>query len=144
MCKKRSERSGVRVVVDTNVVISGIFWAGAPGRIVDAWAAGEFVLLVTAEILEEYFEVIDRIAAQCDRTDLAGRWKPLLFDHVEMVRGTYHYDECRDPDDAMFVECAVSGGASYIVSGDDDLLELRKVEGIDILTPVQFLETRGM
>ena len=129
----------MRAVVDTNVVVSGIFWAGTPGRILDAWTAGRFLLLVTAGILEEYFEVIDRVAPKCGRTDLATRWKASLFDHAEMVKATYRYEGCRDPDDAVFVECAVSAGASYIVSGDGDLLTLGSVEGVEILSPTQFL-----
>ena len=129
----------MRVVVDTNVVVSGIFWAGTPGRVLDAWAAGAFLLLVTAGVLEEYFEVIDRLAIKSGRIDLATRWKSALFDHAEMVKPTYNYDGCRDPDDAVFVECAVSAGASYIVSGDDDLLSLGGVEDVVVLTPAQFL-----
>lgn len=130
----------MRVVVDTNVVVSGIFWAGRPGRVLDALTAGLFALCVSAAILEEYCAVIDRIAGKCGREDLAEHWKRLLFEHAEFVETTYHYDECRDPNDAMFVECAVSAGASYIVSGDDDLLTLASVEGIDILAPGQFLK----
>lgn len=129
----------MRVVVDTNVVISGVFWSGAPGRILEVWLAGTFVLVVSAAILEEYFEVLDRVAAKIGRTDLASHWKTSLFDHAEMVTPTYDYDGCRDPDDAMFVECAVSAEASCIVSGDDDLLTLGMVENVDILTPSQFL-----
>jgi uncharacterized protein len=129
----------VRVVVDTNVLVSGIFWSGTPGRVLDAWMAGEFLLPVTAEVLEEYFVVIDRIAAKCGRGDLARQWKTLLFEHTELTEKTYSYGDCRDPDDAMFVECAVSAGASYIVTGDGDLLALDSVEGVGILTPTQFL-----
>ena len=65
----------MRVVVDTNVLMSGIFWGGKPGRIIEAWAAGLLVLVVSAKILEEYFEVLDRIAAKMKREDLAARWK---------------------------------------------------------------------
>jgi len=133
----------VRVVVDTNVVISGVFWSGTPGRILEGWLAGAFLLVVTAAILEEYFEVLDRVAARIGRTDLASHWKTSLFDHAEMVTPTYDYDGCRDPDDAMFVECAVSGGASHIVSGDDDLLTLKSVEDVVVLTPAQFLDCQN-
>ena len=75
----------MRVVVDTNVLISGVFWSGTPGHILEAWLTGTFVLLVTDAILDEYFEVLDRIAAKIGRPDLAGHWKALLFDHAEMV-----------------------------------------------------------
>jgi len=98
------------------------------------------VLVVSAAILEEYFEVLDRVAAKIGRTDLASHWKTSLFDHAEMVTRTYSYDDCRDPDDAMFVECAVSGGAQYLVSGDDDLLVLGKVADVSIVTATRFVE----
>lgn len=129
----------MRVVIDTNVVVSGIFWTGTPGCVLDAWTTGAFLLLVTPSILEEYFEVIDRIAVKTGRAELATRWKTALFDYTVMVKATYRYDGCRDPDDAMFVECAVTAGASYIVSGDDDLLTLGSVDDVVVLTPAQFL-----
>ncbi len=75
----------MHVVVDTNVLVSGIFWAGTPGDILDAWTADAFTLLVTKPILEEYFEIIDRIAAKVGRTDLATIWKTSLFDHAKMI-----------------------------------------------------------
>ena len=98
------------------------------------------MLLVSAAILEEYFEVIDRIASKVGRIDLATRWKAALFEHSVLIKPTYVYDECRDPDDAMFVECAVSGGAQYLVSGDDDLLVLGKVADVSIVTATRFVE----
>ena len=130
----------MRVVVDTNVIVSGIFWAGTPGRILESWTTGEFELIVSPGILDEYFEVLDRIAARIQRQDLARQWKALLFEHSEMAQSTYQYAHCRDPDDAMFVEAAVCGGASCIITGDDDLLTLGTVEGVAILTPAQFVE----
>lgn len=130
----------MRVVVDTNVLMSGIFWGGKPGRIIEAWAAGLLVLVVSAKILEEYFEVLDRIAAKMKREDLAARWKTPIFEHCEMVTPTCKYGDCRDPDDTMFVECAVSGGVQYLVSGDEDLLVLGRVQDVNILTPAQFVE----
>jgi uncharacterized protein len=129
----------VRVVVDTNVVVAGIFWAGKPASVLAHWATGRFALCVSAGILGEYFEVIERLAGRCGRDGLAQRWKAYLFEHVELVEVTWLYDRCRDPDDAMFVECAVSAGATYLVSGDDDLLTLGQIEGVSIVTPAGFL-----
>jgi len=129
----------VRVVIDTNVVVSGIFWDGPPSRILDSWATDKFSLCVSAAILEEYFEVIDRLATGCGREDLARRWKAYLFEHAELVDPAYNYDGCRDPDDAKFVECATGAGAAYVVSGDDDLLTLGRIETVAILSPAEFL-----
>ena len=130
----------MRVVVDTNVLVSGMFWSGPPHRLLSIWARGGFVLCATAAVMEEYFEVIDRLAAKCDRGDLAGRWKTYLFEHAEIFDPDYDYGDCRDPDDAKFVECAVSAGADYLVSGDDDLLTLDQVEGVTILPPAKLLD----
>lgn len=129
----------MRAVVDTNVIVSGIFWAGLPGRVLDAWAADAFMLPVTERILDEYFEVIDRIAAKLRRNDLAVAWKSALFHHAEMVKATHCFRGCRDPNDAMFIECALSAGARYVVSGDEDLLVLGNVGEIAIVSPAQFL-----
>ncbi len=130
----------MRVVVDTNVLVSGIFWAGTPCKVLEAWASDTFAVCGSAEILEEYFEVIDRLSVRCGREDLARRWKVYLFDHIDMVEPIHSFNDCRDPDDAKFVECALAGNAAYIVSGDDDLLVLANIGGIEILTPAQFLK----
>ena len=53
---------------------------------------------------------------------------------------TCQFDACRDADDNKFVECAVSADAMYIVSGDDDLLSLCEVEGVQMVTPADFLK----
>jgi putative PIN family toxin of toxin-antitoxin system len=129
----------VRAVVDTNGIVSGIFWSGLPGRVLDAWVAGAFALPVTEEILDEYFEVIDRIAAKLKRDDLAVAWKSALFHQAEMVKAPHCFKGCRDPNDAMFVECAMSAGARYLVSGDEDLLVLGNVGETAVVTPAQFL-----
>lgn len=70
----RLQRFGVRVVVDTHVLISGIFWRGKAGRILEALAAGLFTLCVSVPILDDYLEVIDRIAAKTGHPELAERW----------------------------------------------------------------------
>lgn len=130
----------MRVVVDTNVLISGIFWRGTPGRVLDALAANQFTLCVSAPILDEYLEVIDRIAAKTGRPEVARPWRSQLLNLGDVTEITYHYDDCRDPDDAMFVECAVSAKALYIVSGDDDLLTLGTVENVEMVTAAAFLQ----
>ena len=84
--------------------------------------------------------MLDRIAGRYDRHELANRWKAYLFEHCEIVEVSCSFTDCRDPDDAKFVECAMSCDAVYIVSGDEDLLTLASVDGIEILKPADFLE----
>jgi len=131
----------MRIVIDTNVLISGIFWTGTPCQVLEAWASGAFDLCASAEIMEEYFEVLDRLSAKLGREDLAGRWKTYLFEHIELVGPDCRYTDCRDPDDAKFVECALTADAGFIVSGDDDLLTLGHVGETGIITPAALLKS---
>lgn len=85
----------MRVVLDTNVVVAGIFWSGPPRRVLDSWAAGRFTLCGSAAILDEYFEVIERLTAKCGRADLARRWQAWLFAHSQLTNAASRYPGCR-------------------------------------------------
>ena len=61
----------MRVVLDTNVLMSGIFFAGPPARILAAWAEGRFDLLATVEVLTEYRRVANRLTKQYPSVDVA-------------------------------------------------------------------------
>ena len=63
----------------------------------------------------------------------------LLLDLITIIESNESIKICRDPYDDMFIECAVSCGASYIVSGDDDLLSLEKFNEIEIVTAKSYL-----
>ena len=110
----------MRVVLDTNVLISGVFWRGRPGVVLEYWVEGRFVLCASQGIMEEYFEVLDRVGARMDRRDLSDRWKAYLFEHIEVVESPASDEFCRDPDDVPFLDCAICVGADYIVSAKKD------------------------
>jgi uncharacterized protein len=127
----------VNAVVDTNVLVSGIFWAGKPGRILQHWKDGRFFLLATTDILDEYIRVISGIGVK--QPDLASDWTDFISKNVLIVLKTTSLNICRDPNDNKFLECAVSAKADCIVSGDDDLLSIRRVQGTPILKASTFL-----
>lgn len=130
----------MRIVVDTNVLVSGIFWGGPPNRLLSAWIAGEMELCATPQVLSEYCDVIDRLAGRCNRQELAKRWKIFLFEHLTLIEESRPYQGVRDPKDDKFVACALSAGASILVSGDDDLLVLREVEGVRVVKVADWLK----
>ena len=132
----------MRIVVDTNILVSGIFWGGVPYRLLSAWIAGEMEVCATPQVLSEYCDVIDRLAARSKRPDLAKRWKMFLFEHLVLVEETRHYQGVRDPKDDKFVACALSAGARILVSGDDDLLALGQVENVKIVKVSDWLKSR--
>ncbi len=130
----------MRVVLDTNVFISGIFFTGPPHVILQSWKRGEIALLISEPILEEYQRVGNQLSKKFRGVDL----KPflsLLVSQAEVVRSAkLPSSVCSDPDDDKFLACAVVGGCKIIVSGDKALLKASGYGGIQILRPRTFVD----
>jgi putative PIN family toxin of toxin-antitoxin system len=129
----------VKVVVDTNVLVSGIFWGGKPGIVLQYWRTGKIDMLATVEILEEYLRVITKIGKH--EPELIELWTGFLLQHLIIIEKNTTLKTCRDPDDNMFLECVASATADCLVSGDDDLIVLENIRGIPILSASKFLST---
>jgi len=128
----------MRVVIDTNVVISGIFWEGNPNKILSAWFKDKFVALISPGILEEYEKVIKRMESGLTPEEIQ-RWIEIIISHSTTIEAPLMLKVVdANPDDNKFIECAVFGNADYIISGDKHLLDLKEYEKIKILSPSQF------
>ena len=133
--------ASLRLVVDTNVLISRLLAPdSAPGRAVSQ-AVHNGRLLASESTLEELADVLGR--SKFDpylRLDERQQFLRLLARIVEMPPITHRFSVCRDASDNKFLDLAVSGAADVIVTGDRDLLDLHPFEQIPILTPAAFLE----
>ena len=127
----------MKIVVDTNVIISGIFFGGAPGDVLTAIVESKVKACATAEIVEEYIEIIDEMLSRKQGKMNRNILSPLV-DSLEVIEAKSHIEASRDPDDDKFIECAKDAKAMYIVSGDKDLLVLEKYENIEIITAKDF------
>ena len=130
----------MRILLDTNVLISGIFFGGTPGRIVEAWQSGVIRIVTSPAILSEYADVLNRIAAKRPGIEpypiLA-----LLTANCECIESPELPESvCDDPDDDKFFACAVTSGVTVIVSGDSHLLTQTGHRDIRVLTPAEILE----
>ena len=117
----------MRVVLDTNVVVSAlVFGGGAAGRMRTAWQAGAFMPLVSTPTAQELVRVLAypkfRLSAG-DREELLADYLPYTTT-VRIPDPPPSVPECRDPFDVMFLELALVGKAKILVSGDRDLLAL--------------------
>jgi putative PIN family toxin of toxin-antitoxin system len=132
----------VKVVIDTNVFLSGIFWAGPASDVLDLWANDRIELVVSPSIMEEY----ERILARMDRKmpERADFWRLFIAQYSTIVEAPSAFRICRDPKDDMFLDCAVAAVAKYVISGDKDLLTLKNVSGVEILSPATFLSRLGV
>jgi len=128
----------VRLVVDTNLIVSGIFFGGLPGELLRMIIQDRIIAVVSPVIFSEYERVIERF-----REESKGRLERLslasLVPHLKFIEPVTHVAFCRDPDDDKFLACAVDGACSCIVSGDADLLDLQEYAGIRIMTAREFL-----
>lgn len=130
----------MRIVLDTNVLVSGIFYSGPPSRIVFAWIDDEFELVVSTEIVEEYRRVAGRIALKASDIDLARVLDRIAGHALLVIPAELPDDACADRNDIKFLECAVASRADCIVSGDRALLRASGYEGIVVMTPRRFVD----
>ena len=129
----------MNVVLDTNVVVSAIFWPGDSRECMVWWARRRFHLAITVPIFLEYCEVAHRLARRYPSVNPEPwlKWiegKAKVFEPAPLGR-----QRSVDPDDDPFLACALASGSKVIVSRDHHLLELEKPFGVEIILPQQFV-----
>lgn len=128
----------MRIVVDTNVLVSGMHWGGIPAEVVKAWANGRIEVVCSAEIIREYSEVLHRIHREMPPDKLDGMLS-FLISQSEIVQPNHWFKIIlEDPGDDKFIDCAFHAQANMIISGDKHLLQLEKFGPIRILSPSEF------
>jgi len=131
----------VKIVVDTNVIISGIFFTSAPYQIVRAWQERRVQLCLSAEILQEYVDVAERLAADFPTVDLTAILSLLAAEADLREVSPLPEPVCVDADDDKFLACALAGGAHVVVSGDRHLLAVSGFRGVEVMRPRAFVDT---
>ena len=129
-----------RVVLDTNVLISGLFSTTSTPALAVEKAITKAQIVATAETLRELIEKLlqpkfDRYVSQERREALLQRVASI----VEIVEVLQAVRASRDPKDDKFLDAAVNGRANVLVTGDRDLLDLNPFRGIAIVTPADYL-----
>lgn len=125
-----------RVVLDSNVFVSGLVWGGNPGKVLDCWLQEKFTLFISPAILLEILTVLSKFKVP---SALIKQFKDLLENHAEKIIPHSHFTVCRDPKDNQFLNLCLACRADYLVSGDKDLLALKSFKGTKILKPREFL-----
>ena len=130
----------MRIVLDTNVFISGVFFSGPPFQIIKAWRDEKIHLVISQEILEEYQRVGEILSVQFSGVVL-GPIVDLLMLKSELVTPQPLPERvCEDPDDDKFLACAIAGNTKLVISGDKQLLKVSSYHGVRIITPRNFVD----
>jgi len=130
----------MRVVYDTNVLISGLFWDGPPRELIKKAIDGQVELVLSEFILKELAETL------ADSFGLSEKEVNPILEKVRAISTIVYpvksLHVVRDKDDDRILECAVEGECDYLVTGDSDLLSLREYHGVRIVSPRDFLDLR--
>ena len=131
----------MRVILDTNVFVSGVFFSGPPYQILKAWQEGVLELVMSSDILNEYRRVATILAEQFPPVNLQG-----ILSFVEKEADFFNAPVlsekvCDDPDDDKFLACALASDTKIIVSGDKHLLRVSGYQDIVVLKPKAFVDT---
>lgn len=132
----------LRVILDTNVLLSGIFFGGVPGRVLAAWQDDRLELVLSPDILAEYHDAGAVLASRYESTARPLETILALVTQTATIVEAPDLPErvSTDPADDKFLACAVAAQVSLIVSGDKHLLRLNGWGELTILTPRQLVD----
>jgi putative PIN family toxin of toxin-antitoxin system len=135
------QKAAMRVVLDTNVVVSALLFKTTLSKIIDLWQRGTIIPVISKDTFQELQTVLayPKFALTQDeiRAMLEGEILP-FFEVIEVredVKGI-----CADPADDKFLACALAASANYLVSGDKALTDLKQYKSVRIIKPSDFLK----
>ena len=131
----------MKIVCDTNVLISGVLFGGHARKILQLASRGVLINFLSPDILREVEDVLRRSRFGL-RPDHVLEIVALFKDTFEIVIPSLRVQAVQsDPEDNHVIEAALEAGAEFIISGDNHLLKLKEWEGIRGVSPAQFIET---
>jgi uncharacterized protein len=139
----------VKLVVDTNLLVSGTLWSGAPARLVDAVLSAPGTLCLSADIVKELGEVLARDEFASRFTKLGVTVSDVMLRYQRLSRRIRPAKialplALRDPKDLKILAAAIGAGADAIVTGDNDLLVLGEFQSIPIIRVEEALKRFGL
>jgi putative PIN family toxin of toxin-antitoxin system len=132
----------MKLVLDANVLISAYFWRGNPYKVFNRIVDGLDLLFISDEIVDEIDRVIrkPKLHTTLEQindfiTEIVELGKNVVISTQDRITGV-----CRDPDDEKYIECAVACKADYIISGDRDLLDVKRYNDVSIISVSEYLD----
>ena len=133
----------MRIVLDTNTVISSLLWFGNPRQILDLAEEGTVTICTSPDLLDELEKVLARPKFTERFAAVGTSVEEVLDRFIELTEVVEKVTVVlADPDDDAVISCALAAGADCIVSGDEHLLSLKSYGGIEILSAAQFLDEK--
>ena len=139
------EKAIIRIVADTNVIVSGLLFGGIPGKVIAAIKQNDTQLLITTDIVNEYIKVLSYPKFKLTEDDINFLLYQVLLPHSVIVSDLTQEEVIvqEDPSDDKFLLCSSEGQADYLISGDTHLTSLGKYKETVIVTPAAFINKLG-
>jgi len=130
----------IKVVLDTNIIVSSMFWElGNPHKLVELAIDNKIKVFTSLEILQELEKILKRDFKEPE--DIINRQVGLVLEFSDVIKPKVKINVIKeDPDDNKILECAVSSGADFMVTGDKHLLNLKNFGNIKIIKAREFLD----
>ena len=133
----------MRVVLDTNTLVSALLFSGTASRLVPLWQSGRVTMLISGPILKEYLRGLAYPKFRLTDEEIRDLIEEEILPFTETVTKPRRVlVACRDPHDRKFLECAIGGRARFLITGDQDLRELGRTLGVTILGVGEFQALR--
>ena len=131
----------IRVILDTNIFISGIFWKGNYcSQIIDAWKSEKITLVSSLEIIQELVQTLQDFKIEMPKA-MIDEWRRMIIKNAMIVLPIENLHLIKeDPDDNKFFEAAITGKANYIISQDKHVLKIKAYRGIKTASPEEFVK----
>ena len=128
----------MKIILDTNVLASGIFFPGVPLRILQGIKQGKYSTVVTSDIVDEYKRTITKLANDFPGVDATAQLELFVVSSEICQPKILVNPVCEDPDDDKFIACAIASKTKIIVSGDKHLLKISGYQNVRVLKPRAF------
>ena len=135
----------VKVVADTNIYISALFWHGNPYKFIHLCFERKAKLVISRQIIDELERILLTDGKfEMPREDVA-LYSEIILSCAELVSPNFTLNVIiKDPADDRILECAVEGGVDYLVSGNKHLFDVKEFQGIKIVTAREIHEILGV
>ncbi|OGV25954.1 MAG: putative toxin-antitoxin system toxin component, PIN family [Legionellales bacterium RIFCSPHIGHO2_12_FULL_37_14] len=130
----------IRAIIDTNVLMSGIFWSGMPAKILDAWQEKKIKVVISPDILEEYTRVSKILSKKYSGVDIMPIIDLITIYSELFTPQPLPTSVSRDPDDDKFLALAIAANCKIIITGDRDLLDIQNYAGVTCIKPIDFIK----
>jgi len=129
----------MRIILDTNVLVSGIFFTGIPFEILTGIKQNKCTVVISSDIISEYKQTIQKLAEHFPKINADDQLELLITSSTICEPKPLPNAICDDPDDDKFIACALASKTKIIVSGDKHLLAVSGYQGIKVLKPREFM-----